>query len=273
MRQMLCASVVVLVVTGLAPAVRAEAPVAMLHDSLPGLSMTFDDETSDMEWGKKERWSDGDWDYTGGSATAVIDEAWGRLRTTLKNDNENELPMPLDQDWVCSVVWTNNVGTNSTIFEAMSPGGDLVKFRAPVGTPEPGQTLFDVLAGDGSGLYVPVTQLDIPLGETHTVTLAYEAADGLLDFYLDDTLKAENFQSRSGNYDLFRLQILGGDFHVVNGETIDEIKIGLGGEPVIPTCNPGDADDDGDVDDDDLSLLLANWGAETDCAHGEFSGA
>ena len=37
-------------------------------------------------------------------------------------------------------------------------------------------------------------------------------------------------------------------------------------------CDPGDADRDGDVDDDDLSLLLANWGADTDCEHGEFSG-
>ena len=38
------------------------------------------------------------------------------------------------------------------------------------------------------------------------------------------------------------------------------------------TCSPGDADFDGDVDDDDLSLVLANWGQDTDCAHGEFSG-
>ena len=38
------------------------------------------------------------------------------------------------------------------------------------------------------------------------------------------------------------------------------------------TCNPGDADFDGDVDDDDLSLLLANWGSETaTCGQGEFS--
>ena len=37
---------------------------------------------------------------------------------------------------------------------------------------------------------------------------------------------------------------------------------------------PGDADNDGDVDDDDLSLLLPNWGGETaDCGEGEFSGA
>jgi len=37
-------------------------------------------------------------------------------------------------------------------------------------------------------------------------------------------------------------------------------------------CNPGDADRDGDVDDDDLSLLLANWGGTVDCTKGEFSG-
>ena len=38
-------------------------------------------------------------------------------------------------------------------------------------------------------------------------------------------------------------------------------------------CDPGDADRDGDVDDDDLSLLLANWGGNVDCTKGEFSGA
>ena len=53
---------------------------------------------------------------------------------------------------------------------------------------------------------------------------------------------------------------------------IDDISIPPGGEYQPPDCNPGDADDDGDVDDDDLSLLLANWGSETaTCAQGEFS--
>ena len=43
--------------------------------------------------------------------------------------------------------------------------------------------------------------------------------------------------------------------------------------PAGPDCSPGDADNDGDVDDDDLSLLLANWGSETaGCTKGEFSG-
>ena len=45
----------------------------------------------------------------------------------------------------------------------------------------------------------------------------------------------------------------------------------------IPPCDPGDADKDGDVDDDDLSLLLANWGQDVTgdidggCGKGEFS--
>jgi len=51
----------------------------------------------------------------------------------------------------------------------------------------------------------------------------------------------------------------------------DDLTYTLGAPP--PDCSPGDADNDGDVDDDDLSLLLANWGQDTDCAHGEFSEA
>ena len=50
----------------------------------------------------------------------------------------------------------------------------------------------------------------------------------------------------------------------------DDLEYGV---PGAAGCDPGDADGDGDVDDDDLSLLLANWGADTDCAHGEFSDA
>jgi len=50
------------------------------------------------------------------------------------------------------------------------------------------------------------------------------------------------------------------------------IMLGQYGESTEPVCNPGDADDDGDVDDDDLSLLLANWGGDVDCTKGEFSG-
>jgi len=43
-------------------------------------------------------------------------------------------------------------------------------------------------------------------------------------------------------------------------------------EAVVPEPGLGDADFDGDVDDDDLSLLLANWGSETaGWGQGEFN--
>jgi len=49
---------------------------------------------------------------------------------------------------------------------------------------------------------------------------------------------------------------------------VDDVRFGL----AATTAQPGDADEDGDVDDD-LSLLLASWGQDTDWAHGEFDGA
>ena len=45
------------------------------------------------------------------------------------------------------------------------------------------------------------------------------------------------------------------------------------GSASIRIVPPGDVNGNGRVDGDDLSLLLANWGATTDWEHGEFSGA
>ena len=69
------------------------------------------------------------------------------------------------------------------------------------------------------------------------------------------------------NFDTFELWGLTRNGKVVG---FDNVSIVAEGEapPVV-----GDADGDRDVDDDDLSLLLANWGQDTDWAHGEFSGA
>jgi hypothetical protein len=251
----------------------AQPPVATFSDEAPGLQMLFDDGTSDItNWGQKQNWSDGSWDFSDGKITSATDESWGRLRTTLKDDPENPAGMPLDQDWVFSMIWTNQVSTNTTIWECMAEsGGDMAKFVGAdaVGT-DPG--LFNINGGDGSGAYVTMASVEIPVGQTQTLSLVYEAADGLLDFWIDDTLVAENFESRGGNYDIYRFQILGGS-HSPGGDSLDDLKIGLAGAFVPPVCGgPGDADQDGDVDDDDLSLLLANWGADTDCDHGEFSG-
>ena len=57
--------------------------------------------------------------------------------------------------------------------------------------------------------------------------------------------------------------------HTASGNVgLSEVRFYLPGG----RCEPGDADGDGDVDDNDLSWLLANWGQNTDCGHGEFSG-
>ena len=217
----------VLMVLAIAGVASAAAPVAVLVDDQPGVNMTFDDGTSAInQWGQKQNWSDSHWDFTGGNALSVTDASWARLRTTMKNDNENVVGMSTSMDWVFSFIWTNNVSTNTTIFEATAEsGGDMAKLTGAdaVGT-DPGA--FNVLGGDGSGSYVTVASLEVPVGQTNTVTLAYEAADGLLDFYLNDDLLAENFQSRGGNYDIYRFQILGGA-HSPGGEVFDEIIIGV----------------------------------------------
>ena len=76
--------------------------------------------------------------------------------------------------------------------------------------------------------------MEIPMGQTQKVTLAYDASDGLLDFYLDDTLIAGNFPSAKGNYDLYRFQLLGKDFSP-EGDVFDEFIIGVVPEPATMT--------------------------------------
>ena len=43
-------------------------------------------------------------------------------------------------------------------------------------------------------------------------------------------------------------------------------------ETILRSILPGDANVDGAVDDDDLSILLSHWGADTDWMHGNFNG-
>ena len=264
----------VLSIPALGAAAWAQAPTVLLSDDQPGFYMNFDNETSDFNgYGYKEWWTDGLWDYTGGAMTSTAEGgSWGRLKTSRKDDHETPAALSADQDWVFSMIWTNNVGTGTTVFEAMAggSGGDIAKFTGDGGGLVEGNTRFRLLANASYGTVVSLT---IPLGETHKLTLAYEAADGRLDFYLDETLVRENFEARIGRYNFGRFQVLGGA-HSKPGDVFDEIIAGPAGPPVLGECDPGDADADGDVDDDDLSLLLANWGSETaTCRQGEFSGS
>jgi len=268
MKRLICCGAVLMVLglAGAAPA--AEAPYPRLDDAAPGLAMNFDDGTSALQgWGMKTHWSDGDWDFADGKVTSDTDTTYARLVTTLKDDPETVTAMSTAEDWVFSMEWVNNVSTTTTIFELVGFSGDVAKFQ---GT---GGDNFRIMGGDGGGGYVEFGSRPLSTGVPRRLTVHYQADNGLLDFYVDDDLVATDFASRGGGYDAYFLQLLGGA-HSPAGETFDTVLIGLTGgtAPQPPACSPGDADDDGDVDDDDLSLLLANWGEDTDCAHGEFSG-
>ena len=64
---------------------------------------------------------------------------------------------------------------------------DVIKITG-VGDVGVGNTAFELTGGDGSGAYVPLATFDTPSGQTRKLTLAYTAAVGLLDFYVDDDL-------------------------------------------------------------------------------------
>jgi len=105
----------------------------------------------------------------------------------------------------------------------------------------------------------------------HTVVWVYDPA-GTVDFYLDGVrqsqtsigpLTIEDVRFGSVNADSAST--------AVRNYSLVQFEYGMH-PPTQQGCNPGDADRDGDVDDDDLSLLLANWGGDVDCTKGEFSG-
>ncbi len=106
----------------------------------------------------------------------------------------------------------------------------------------------------------------------YTAVFVYDPA-GTVDYYIDGA-----FQSQADTAALTLTDVRFGSFNADPASTAVRnysfVQLELGMHPPESGCGgPGDADHDGDVDDDDLSLLLANWGQDTDCDHGEFSGA
>jgi len=109
----------------------------------------------------------------------------------------------------------------------------------------------------------------------HTYVMEKTSADGsddTVNLYADGVLIKEDWDS--GMVYTSRQQVVWG--HNNRSADLSSLAhynfIRFEGLPA-EGCSPGDADNDGDVDDDDLSLLLANWGSETsDCSQGEFSG-
>lgn len=73
--------------------------------------------------------------------------------------------------------------------------------------------------------------------------------------------------SYSASYRIFMADINGNELMTGLSPTYQSTSITL----TWNATRTGDANRDGSVDDDDLSLLLANWGTQTDWSHGEFS--
>jgi len=118
-------------------------------------------------------------------------------------------------------VWTNNTSNNGTIFEAMSePGGDMCKFW---GTGNDNFKLGTALPG-ARGTYYDLWAGTLSTGVERTLTLHYKADNGLLDFYIDDDLIVQDFETPG--YAMHRFQALSGGASVA-GDTINEITIGV----------------------------------------------
>ena len=215
----------ILMALNLSAATATAIPQPVLVDDGPGLWLNFNDGTAGFaDYGKQEWWQDSLWDFSGASARSVTDMSFGRIRTSLKGDYGNATAMSATEDWVLSLEWTNNVATDTTIFEAMSENNDIVKFKGM------GSNRFQLDGGNGTGDYVGLWSGTLSPGKERTLTLHYEAAGGLLDFYIDDDRVAANFPSRSGRYDFEHLQILGG-LHSPAGEVLDDIMVGPLGDP------------------------------------------
>lgn len=97
-----------------------------------------------------------------------------------------------------------------------------------------------------------------------TVTLHYKASNQRLDFWLDNTLLLEDFESYDGNYDIKSVQ-LGGGITSFENVLYDNIVMGVLSE--TETCGlqgpgisaSGDFNCDGVVDVADLGIVGANF--------------
>ncbi len=293
-------TIMMLIVLGVASVAQA-VPIAYLDASEPGLGVNFDNGTSDlMAWGAKNYWSDGSWpgesgypqwDYTGGKAVVNVESSiggysYGRLLTTLKDEDVGAYPslgtwMTTDKDWIFSMLWTNVISMDapSKVFESMAWWGSSANIARFYGT---GDNNFTLEGGDGGDInYAEVWSGSLSTGVERKLTLHYKSATSLLDFYIDDTLVAENFRGCKGKYTLYKLQI--GSIYT-SGEIIDDIIIGVlprpgdvNGDGLVgmgdattiirnqgmiggASWPDGDLNGDGNVDIDDYNLVQANWG-------------
>ena len=251
-----------LVVCGLAAASTClgEVPWAAFIGEGPAIHAPFLHDGQVVTYGFVEvadRWS---WDGTGGSTSS-----WGlaRYQPSFADDNQYPAPMPADRDWVfeISMMQQDQFGTrdpwhikNIDRDERIMALGNNQDGTYNLNAAEPDNTYDTVAAA-----------LSLPLDEWGDFVVHYKAGTETLDAYFNGDLVAEDFIVQVADVDWVQAE-----WQRAGTTWFRNIKLGFYETPLA--CSPGDADNDADVDEDDLSILLAHWGQDVDCTRGEFSG-
>ena len=237
------------------------APAATIVPPGPGVDAPFLDGLEVDTYGLIHSGELSGWEFDGTGGTAV-GMSWIRYRPTQAGETTHRA-MPLDQDWVFEISIRQTGSHNEEAPWYIKNEDKDLRIMTLFCT---GTDNWNLLAADSSNNYVAVAENLVFGQDWADFVIHYKAATETLDAYLNGGLIAADFTVQLADVDWVQAEWLR------KGTTsFRNIKLGqlsTGQSDVV-----GDADRDSDVDDDDLSLLLANWGAETDWSHGEFSGS
>ena len=193
---------------------------------------------------------------------------WGlaRYRPGLAGETnpDNFVPMPTDQDWVLEISFMQ-VGGFGT--EGPWYAKDNAQDLRILGITNKQNGTYGLTASNPDNSMREIAEVSLPADEWGDFVYHYKADTQVIDAYFNGALVAADFTAN-----VYSVDWVQAEWQRLDATWFRNIKLGQYGESTEPVCNPGDADDDGDVDDDDLSLLLANWGGDVDCTKGEFSG-
>ena len=188
-------------------------PEVKLDDTKAGVQVTFDVSPfkNPIDWGIRIGGA-GDPLYTNGQAT-ISGSQFHRYQPTFSG-LVAVVGMSVSEDWVMSmkIEIVTNAPANKTIFEtSAASGGDMVKLITTAVANE-----FTLQGRSGgtyltASLYGTIATFTMTSAVEHTLTLHFKVANSKLDFYMDDTLIASDFEGRANgggpNYDINFIQV------------------------------------------------------------------
>ncbi len=213
----------------------AAAPVASLSDTEPGILHEFSVDSSlavTGDWGVYNSGLDVGTPTVAGGVLSLSGANPDRTGFNVTNKSSaSAVGMGTSSDWVASFEYSHNGGTGSgsVVEYSAASGGDILRIT---GTGDANN--FILFGGNGSGSYAQIGGVfSMSSSVSHDITIHYQSSSGFLDFYLDDALVADDFVSRSGNYDLNIAVIGGGSSSSING-VFDNLRVGVIAAPTIP---------------------------------------